>query len=270
MTRTQYFSGVVSMTTSPERFENIGESLESLLTQSLPPRRVDLFLESRQFSTKPSLPGTLSDYGDFVTVHIVSETLRSKTKLLPATQKYPLEVIVTVDDDIVYNPTTIMRLMAFHTSFPSHIVSHTGRVIPLDDTTIPWSLSGVPYPAWDLADLLTPSPLVLPLGVGGVLYPSGCLDLGLAYNFELGDELARTCDDIWFWYLSQACGTKRACLGNHDTTPVAALATGTDLFTLNGASENRDAFDRIFIHDAQSLQALSGPIWSRGEGNGDT
>ena len=125
--------------------------------------------------------------------------VRSYTKLLPALQAFPDDIIITVDDDIIYNANIIESLYKAHLDNPTKICAQKARYPSVD------SEGNVrPYDNWHTP----PSTYywLMPLGVYGVLYPPHCLHPDVCKE-KLFRELCPLADDIWFWIMALRHGT---------------------------------------------------------------
>ncbi len=105
---------VVSLTSFPKRICTIHLVIESILRQSLRPNKVLLYLSKEQFgdtvdeSNLPKRLLALQKKG--LEIIMVDGDLRSYKKFYYAFKDYPDSLVVTVDDDIIYNTDLIRTL----------------------------------------------------------------------------------------------------------------------------------------------------------------
>ena len=94
---------VVSLSTIPPRFPFIGETLQSLLNQSIKPDKIELWIP-KSYRRFPDHVFCLPDVPDGVTIETTDDDLGPATKVLPSVQKYrgTDTQIVYVDDDQNY------------------------------------------------------------------------------------------------------------------------------------------------------------------------
>ena len=93
---------IVSLTSFPEALPFAAQAIRSILEGSVLPDKIVLYLTAQQF------PGgkTTSDLQDLLNLNSIFEVrfynqiIGSYTKLIPALQDFPNEIIVTVDDDV--------------------------------------------------------------------------------------------------------------------------------------------------------------------------
>lgn len=189
---------VVNLTSFPARIHEVHYVLLSLLSQSLLPSRIILWLSREEFPQgMDELPETLIRMIGFG-VHIEwCRNLRAYTKLVPALQLYPTFVHVTADDDIFYHRDWLKEL---YEEFKQHgegfIYAHRAHRICLNESGLE------KYCNWEreISDGV-PSFLNLATGVGGVLYPINCL-WPLVTDSEKFMEITPANDDLWFWAMA--------------------------------------------------------------------
>lgn len=117
----------LSMTTIPERSTSLGPTLESLGMQTRLPNEVTLFL-----APGSSLVG-LADFPDRLsqrsgwTVHEFDRGPIDKLSILERLRSpRPDDIIVTIDDDIIYEPTWLETLVAAAEANPDHAIGFSG------------------------------------------------------------------------------------------------------------------------------------------------
>lgn len=188
---------IISMTTFPAAAPFAAEAIESLLRGSRLPDKIVLYVTLKQFGEKglPSMLLKLAEENEIFEIRDYPDDIRSYRKLIPALKDFPDALIVTVDDDVIYDSEMLRLLLKYHERFPEHILTHRAKKI----------IPGKPYKKWKkyrwfhfLVKRFHKDKFTLQTGVGGVLYPSGSLKKEML-NPKLFTELAPTTDDIWFW-----------------------------------------------------------------------
>ncbi|MFL1483630.1 hypothetical protein [Marinobacter sp. LN3S78] len=199
---------VVSLTSFPARIDDVWITIESIFQQHYKPSRVVLVLAEPEFPGR-RLPRSIErQVARGLEILWVPHNTRSYKKLLPVRHKYPDSAIVTLDDDIIYEPWRLGRLGAHSREHPGSIIGFRGREVCLRD------VAGFrPYMDWPLATLNTPPYRTLLTGVGGILYPPGVMDGDMLFDMASAQELAPTADDIWFWAVALSSGVPVRCLG---------------------------------------------------------
>lgn len=186
-------------------------TLKSLLKQSLPPDKIVLYLADPEFPDR-GLPENLEmlvKENPILDIRFHPTNIRSYKKLIPALRDFPDDVIITVDDDALYSPDLIKRLISEHKKYPYSIIAHRTRRMMFDKG---WNL--LPYKSWKIYKHLRyiawgshPKYTNFFTGTGGVLYPPHALHPDTAKE-ELFMDLAPTADDVWFWAMAVRRKTK--------------------------------------------------------------
>jgi len=94
---------VVSLSTIPPRFAQVGATLRTLLDQSVRPDRIELWIP-RTYRRFPDHAFRLPDVPEGVTIEVTDDDLGPATKILPCARKYrgTATRILYVDDDRIY------------------------------------------------------------------------------------------------------------------------------------------------------------------------
>lgn len=191
---------VVSLTTFGKRLYEVALTIESIMHGSVRPNRIILWLDDTLEGKK--LPLSLLHQQQRGLEIRYCRDIRSYKKLIPALQAFPEAVIVTVDDDVIYQRDLLESLLDSYRSYPEAI--HAGRI-----HRITFRPSGQPdlYLRWQWqCTSMKPSHLHFYTGVGGVLYPPHCLDEEVT-NEEVFMRLSPTADDMWFKAMALRKGT---------------------------------------------------------------
>ncbi len=183
---------IVSLTTFPARLNTLALCLKSLLLQTIKPYRIIVYLGSDvDEKSLPSSVVKMSSYGIEFKFD-ASENLKPHKKYFYAMQEYKNKAIITVDDDVVYPPKMIERLINAHKRYPEAICAGRVHRVTFDKDEIE------EYSKWLHGDDLTkiPSSTLVPIGIGGVLYPPASIN-PKAFNMEKIKELCLDADDLW-------------------------------------------------------------------------
>lgn len=195
---------IVSLTTFGPRIREAALTIESIMEQTLLPNRIILWLDEQSEADAPLLPASLRLLERRGLEIRYTRDVGSATKLIPALRAYPDDIIITVDDDMIYDPDMIDRMVTAHRRNPRAVCAgRIDRIVPTDDGR---SLRLTYNQAADL--YLTPTPLMTPmaLGVGAVLYPPHSLHPDI-FDIELMQKLAPKADDLWFKTMELLAGT---------------------------------------------------------------
>ena len=193
---------VASLTSYPARINCVWLVVKSLFLQTYKPDRVILWLSEEQFPTK-ELPRNLTimqNYG--LEIKWVKDIYGHKKYRVPVMEQTSNEVVITFDDDIVYSPKCIERLMAVHKKHPNSLVCERGQTYDDKKECNPgrWktiSDTGVIVPTYSM----NPSP------GGGCLIPFGAFHPD-AVKEECFRRLAYKNDDLWYMFMCAANKTR--------------------------------------------------------------
>lgn len=194
---------VVSLTTFDKRIDNVYLTIESLLQQSLKPDRVVLWIAEGELGGA-GLPYILRlQERRGLEVRFCAEDLGPYKKFYYALQCFPDSLLITVDDDTLYPHDLVDQLYRAHRADPDSVPCHRAHRIRLaGDGAV------LPYKRWEKPTLDgTPSPLVFPTGVGGVLYAPGHLD-DQVLDRDRFMALCPGADDIWLKAMSLKAGRR--------------------------------------------------------------
>lgn len=194
---------IVSLTSYPERFSYIHLALKSIMLQTMKPDKIIVWLDEdvvRNQFTKQMLE--LEQYG--VEYKNRPGDLKPHKKYIHAMQEYPEDIIITVDDDVIYVSDLIESLMQTHEKYPNAVCARrVHKIIKSADGNI------APYDNWlgEYMDSKVPAHDLLATGVGGVLYPPHCLGKK-AFDAECIQKLCLKADDVWLKFMELFSETK--------------------------------------------------------------
>ena len=193
---------VVTLTSYGRRAtKTVPHVLASLLVQTKRPDRIILWLDNINFSDT-RLPKPLAVMRDKYGVEIrFCEDTRSYKKLIPTLQLCPDDILVTVDDDLLYKRRLLEKLYEAHLETP-HM-----RLCALAHQPIIENGAFLPYRKWKHNVMYHSKNRIFPLGGAGTLYPPHSLHADVT-NQSLFMQLAPQADDVWFWAMGEMAGTK--------------------------------------------------------------
>lgn len=187
---------IVSLTSYGVRInDTLPYTLYSLLQQSRKPNRIVVWIDNVNWNQN-ALPPVLKKLEELGVEFYFVDDIRSYKKLIPALEMFPDNVIITVDDDLYYNPNTVEWLISAYQESNKRSVFGT------------WAykskvLEGhyLPYSTWKDEDSNSIEEFSL-IGCGGILYPPHLFD-GEILKKELFMRMAPTADDLWFWAMEK-------------------------------------------------------------------
>lgn len=185
-------SVIVSMTSYGNRLEQTCPyAIYSLLTQKHLPNRIILNIDQSIWNEDsiPSLIKKLRQVG--VEVNF-TEDIGPHTKLLPTLHLYPDDIIITVDDDVLYDDTMIEELYnEYLQSDRKSVICREGKSLLKEKGKF------LPYSQQPHIRECIYSPYKMAFGVAGVLYPPHLFGEEV-FNTKVIRELCPKADDIWF------------------------------------------------------------------------
>ena len=196
---------IVSLTTHPGRINCVHLTINTLLTQSLKPDKVILWLAESQFPDREKdLPEDLLKLRDLGLTIDWCEDLRSYKKLLPTLRKYPDDIIVTVDDDAYYDSELLSSLYNAYLQNGNNIYARRVVKLELNSNNELQSISARKYL---YQDNFNPTFLHQLIGAFGVMYPPHSLHKDV-YDIEKIKRLLPTHDDVYFWAMAVLNNTR--------------------------------------------------------------
>ena len=191
---------VVSLTTFPERINKVSVVINQLLTQSLKPDKLILWLAKNQFPNKEKdLPDELLNLKQYGLTIGWCEDLRSYKKLIPTLKEHKNDIIITFDDDIYYEKNSIEKL--YNAYLKNKNAIQVNRYSKLYFKNNKYCFYKAKELYFDNQDNSRPKFSNTIIGCGGVLYPANSLhsDVLLEDKFK---KIIPTQDDIWFWAMA--------------------------------------------------------------------
>lgn len=191
---------IVSLTTYGKRIYDVHLTIESIMEQTMRPNRILLWLDYS--FQKQSLPRALQLLQKRGLEIMYCEDIRSYKKLIPTLKRFPNDVIITIDDDVIYEFDLLEHLIHAYQENPSYIYCHRYHKMLKNNKGLL-----LPYNNWELVcNNIEPSHLNFATGVGGILYPPHSLD-DEVLNENIFMELCPYADDVWFKAMAIKKGT---------------------------------------------------------------
>lgn len=194
---------VVSFTTYPARVWCLPLVVGSILRQTKLPDKIVLYLSKEQFTNLDS-PIFKSIKNQGVELVLVDGDLRSHKKYFYAMKQYPESIIITIDDDIIYDKHMINDLYQSYLRHPNAVSAKRVHCMKFNDEEMI-----LPYLEWDYntkQKIDVESLGLVATGCGGVLYPPNSLhqswcDLNAIFSTCL------CADDLWLKVMELKQGT---------------------------------------------------------------
>lgn len=183
---------IVTLTSFPKRINKLWIVIESILRQTQQPDKIILWLSSKQFSNLEILPSNLLRLQKRgLDIKIVENDLRSHKKYYYAVQQFPKDILITVDDDIIYPTDMIQQLLYAHKKYPQSVIARYGYKIKAKNNVIE------PYSNWDpYYTNERPNVHAFFGSGGGTLFPVGSFPI-ITTDEKVFLKICPSADDIW-------------------------------------------------------------------------
>lgn len=183
---------IVSLTTYGKRIHQVYLVIESIMQGSIKPNKIILWLDN-SFKDK-TLPKTLQLQQERGLEIDFCKDIRSYKKLIPTLKKYPNDIIVTIDDDIIYDFDLLEKLINSYKKQPNAI--HANRIHEMTFNEIG---NIKPYMQWDwkINNTTDKKKTFFATFGGGALFPSHCFDQEV-FNEDVFMNICPNADDVWF------------------------------------------------------------------------
>jgi hypothetical protein len=193
---------VVSLTSHPERFNTLSQTLNSLLAQRLIAKNIYLNIAQEDLS---NLPNSVKDLAFSGLIKInTCENLGPGKKLIPTLKLERSLPIIVVDDDLIFETDLTLKLMIAHHLSPGTIIaSRVHKIIHTPEGKIS------AYINWQKNYSLSDGPSVDLFATSG----AGTLYKAEFFHSDVTDEktykeLAFHTDDLWWFIQSKRVGIK--------------------------------------------------------------
>lgn len=183
---------IVSLTSYKKRFNTLDICIKSILNQTMRPDRLILYLSKEEkYEDIPESVKKLEKYG--LEIKFVDQDLKPHKKYYYAMKEFPNDVVITIDDDVIYDKHLIEYLWESHIRFNKCVIATRAHQILFDKDG-----KRKPYKEWNWCSKVedTPKMDLVATGVGGILYPPNLLDKKLLDSEKKIKEYINV-DDLW-------------------------------------------------------------------------
>lgn len=227
---------IISLTSYQKRFSTLHICLNSLFNQTLRFDKIILYLDSDE--DMDEIPPNVKEFIKYgLQIIKTDEMLKSHTKYYYAMNDFRDDIIITVDDDVIYDAGRLESLYKSYLRYPRAISA--GRVHKI---TFDQNGNLKPYLEWEFEcdTIQYPSTKLFATGVGGVLYPPNLLP-NITFNKEYICKYSPYTDDIWLKFMELINGIKVVYSGSRPQHPKQITGTREHgLFTYNKANGLND------------------------------
>lgn len=195
---------IITLTSYPKRIMYTPMAIASMMCQTMKPDKVVLYLAKEDFPDRklPKIYQKIKEKGVEIRFR---DDLKVHMKYYYAFKEFPDDLVITIDDDILYHKDLIENLYKSYLEEPSEIhAAYVNQLTFDDDAHI------LPYGEWNHKFINTnkkSSHQYMALGVGGVLYSPRkfCPEV---FNVEMIKKLCPTNDDIWLKFMEVLSGIR--------------------------------------------------------------
>lgn len=228
---------IVSLTSYPKRIGTINQVIESIIHQTILPDKIVLYLAEEQFETKEVVPD-LDEYEKYgFELRWCKEDLGPHKKYFYAMQEFPDDIIITIDDDVIYKETMIKNLLAGHKKNPDAVISRRTHLIT-------WTEEGAiaSYTSWYgecIRYINEPRMDLVAIGCGGILYPPHILSQEV---FNKANILlyCRYADDMWLKIMETINNVPTVLVQNSNEDDSIENYLESGLYTTHNANGGND------------------------------
>lgn len=187
----------VSLTSFGKRLDLVHIAIKSLMKQTMKADVIVLYLAKEDSRKKIRQEEELIKAGLRIERNV--KDLKSHKKYFYAVQEYSENLIITVDDDTIYDEKLLEDLYTTHLKYPEAVICRRGHRMTKRSGEV------APYDLWEgCVKSETPEKGICATGVGGILYPCGRYreafldESGIRETSLYGDDLwLKTVELIW-------------------------------------------------------------------------
>lgn len=222
---------IVSLTSYPARIDNLQPTLDSIFQQTHKPDKIVLWLAESEFTRKEEdLPAYLNQLAKDGKIIIEwCHDLKPHKKYFYALQKYKNSIVITIDDDLLFNETMIERLLASYAKFPHAISAMRTHLMRRNKDKF------AKYNQFIKEQNLivdAPSMLLLSTNGAGSLFPPNIFKQQY-FDEELIKKLCLYTDDLWIKAMSVLSGAPVVQIPNFNPLKVVKKSQQNALYKEN-------------------------------------
>lgn len=237
---------IVSLTSYPKRFRYLNLAIKSLLRQTIKPDKVILYLgEDAKNVNLPDSLHKLEKYG--LQIEYREGNLRSHKKYVYALKDYPDDILILVDDDMIYDRRLVERLMKSYQKYPNAVsANRVHRMAKNNDGSL------ATYVHWEYEYHSTTDPrndLFATSGFGTLL-PPHCMDEQVVDERVFMTE-CYAADDVWLKFMQLKKGTPTVYVPGG----IWRSLPGTQETSLSSSNVDQNA-NEVFIYRMEQLTSV--------------
>jgi hypothetical protein len=220
---------IVSLTSYYKRLNTIYNVLDSILSGNLVPDKIvlTLYYKDADFISK-----YIYDYltKNKIILIIVNIDIKPHKKYFYVMQKYLYDIIITIDDDIIYENNTVELLYKSYLKYPNEISARRVHLIKYDQNGL-----SLPYKKWikQYKSIKTPSFDLLATTGAGTLFPPNILKINYSLIYDIFNCI--TSDDLFLKFIENKLKLKIVWVENNKLM-------GLDTIYKEGLYDNENTF----------------------------
>lgn len=235
---------ILSLTTYNKRYKTIGLTLKSLLLQTVKPDKIIVWLDDDIPENR--ITEEMKEFEKYgIEYRHTNLNIKPHNKYYHAMCEFPNDIIITVDDDIIYPKSMIEELINMYEKYPDSVCARRVHLMTFDSED---NLKKYNDWKYEYRRSTKPSHLLCATGVAGVLYPPHALPQE-AFNADNIKEYCLNADDIWLKVMEIKNDVKVVWAKNHLVLP--PLVKNSQTFTLNSINVLQNENDK-YIQNLQN------------------
>ncbi|MCV9387234.1 glycosyltransferase family A protein [Reichenbachiella ulvae] len=194
---------IISLTTIPERINDIELTIKSLLNQSVKPKSINLYIPYRSLRNNKEyvIPEWLHKLKNVKVIRIEKD-YGSASKFIPAIESCSSEqYILVVDDDNIYPSNYVRDFSEASSSNPEVVLAASGWRVPKDlidrSTTLYSNIFKVPPTPVPGTRIKEVYPIDIVQGYSGFLIKPAFFNLEILKDYSNVPEAVFFVDDVW-------------------------------------------------------------------------
>lgn len=242
---------IITLTTYKERLHEVHLTIESIMQGTIKPNRIILWLAENEYNTNDISIFLQKQMKRGLEIRYCKD-LRSYKKIIPTLKMFPDACIVTIDDDLIYEPDILEHLLLSYRKYPSCVSACRTERIKTDDNGMP-----LEYNKWDrLSHTIEPSHYNFLTSGGGTLFPPHSLPPE-TQNEDVFMQLAPETDDVWLNAMLLLGKVKVAKAFTHDPEGSDYIANESPyvrtLWSENKLGRNDQQLQSVWTHYGLTL-----------------
>ncbi|WP_161980207.1 glycosyltransferase [Streptococcus sp. S784/96/1] len=189
---------VVSFTTIPSRIEIVPLTIKSIFNQTIKIKKLVMYVYEEEFSLLNLESILEKEIAQGLEIVYLKENLRSHKKYYYALSSYRNNIVITIDDDVIYKPDMIEKLIVSYRKYPQYISAMRCHKIKLSSSG---EVCGYTDWYYEMFNDMKPSHLNFFTGCGGVLFPPNFRPNEL-FDKDKIRELSFLADDVWLNFMA--------------------------------------------------------------------